>query len=60
MLFAAIYLANAVNAWQLCQYLWLFMPVCDDKWACCVFIYKWNYEKDSFLKETLGYNINNY
>ncbi len=36
------------------------MPVRDDKWACCVFIYKWNYVNDSFLNETLGYNINNY
>ncbi len=37
----------------------LFMPVPDDKWACCVFIYKWNYVNDLFLN-TVGYNINNY
>ncbi len=23
-----------------------FLPVHDDKWACCVFIYKWNYMND--------------
>ncbi len=56
MLFATIYFANTVNAWQLCQYFMirLFMPVRDDKWACCVFIYKWNYVNDLFLNETLG------
>ncbi len=30
-----------------------FMPMCDDKWARCVFIYKLNYVIDSFLNKTL-------
>ncbi len=61
MLFATIYFANTVNAWQLCQYdRRLFMPVRDDELLCFHLQMKL---REWFIPQrntTVGYNINNY